>query len=71
MSMRQMASCVNQALNECSDRYQQCREKKHWMHRYTETNSESNQQSGSRWFYNCEQHFFHNASFSRFSIELA
>jgi hypothetical protein len=71
MSMRQVARCVNQALDERSDCYKQSREKEHWMNRYTETNSESNQQSGSRWFYNCEQHFFHNASFSRFSIELA
>jgi hypothetical protein len=42
MSMRQMAGCINKALNERSDRYQQAREKEHWMHRDTETDSESN-----------------------------
>ena len=61
MSMRQVTGCINQALNERSDCNQQSREKEHWMNRYTKTNSESNQYSRSRWFYNCEQHFFHNA----------
>ena len=64
MSMRQMASCINKALNERSDRYQQGYEKKHWMHRDAETDCESRQQSCGRWFGNCEQHFFHNALFS-------
>jgi hypothetical protein len=43
MSMRQMAGCVNQALNERSDCNQQSREKEHWVNRYAKTNSESNQ----------------------------
>ena len=50
MSMRQMTSCINKALNECSDRYQQGREKKHWMNRDAESYSESNQQRRRRWF---------------------
>ena len=33
MSMRQMAGCINKALNERSNRYQQGREEEHWMHR--------------------------------------
>jgi hypothetical protein len=50
MSMRQMAGCINKALNERSDRYQQSCEKKHRMNGNAETDSESNQQSRSRWF---------------------
>jgi hypothetical protein len=50
MSMRQMAGCINKALNERSDRYQQGREKKHWMHRDAESDSESSQQSCRGWF---------------------
>ena len=48
--MRQMAGCINKALNERSYRYQQGREKKHWMNGDAETDSESNQQSRIRWF---------------------
>ena len=37
MSMRQVTGCINQALNERSDCYQQSREKEHWMNRDAET----------------------------------
>jgi hypothetical protein len=63
MSMRQMAGCINKALNERSDRYQQAREKEHWMHRDAQADCERDQQSCRRWFDDCEEHFFHNASF--------
>jgi hypothetical protein len=43
MSMCQMAGCINKALNERSDRYQQSREKEHWMDGDAEPDSESNQ----------------------------
>jgi hypothetical protein len=33
------------------------------MHRDPEADCESDQQSCCRWFENCKQHFFHNASF--------
>jgi len=58
MSMRQMAGCINKALNERSDRYQQGREKKHWMHRDAESDSESNQQSRRRWLGSGHNTFF-------------
>jgi hypothetical protein len=43
MPTRQMAGCINKALNERSDRYQQGREKEHSMDRNAKANSESNQ----------------------------
>jgi hypothetical protein len=63
MPMRQVAHCINKALNERSDCYQQSREKEHWVDRDAEADCESHQQSGRHWFENCEQHFLHNASF--------
>lgn len=63
--MRQVAGCINKALNERSDHYQQSRKKEHWMHRDTDTDCERDHQSRPRWFENCDQHFFHNASFCR------
>jgi hypothetical protein len=65
--MREMASSIHNGFNQRSDRYQQSRKKKHWMHRDAEADSPSSQQSRHRWFRSCEQHFFHNASFSRFN----
>jgi hypothetical protein len=65
MPMRQLAGCVNNGFNKRGDRYQQSREKKHWMHRDAETDCESDQQGRRRWLENCEQDFFHNASFCR------
>jgi hypothetical protein len=65
MSMRQLPSSINNCFSEPGDRYQQSRKKEHWMHRDTETDCERDHQSRPRWFENCDQHFFHNASFSR------
>jgi hypothetical protein len=59
--MRQMAGCINKALNESSNRYQQSREQEHWMHRDAQADRERDQQSCRRWFDHCEEHFFHNA----------
>jgi hypothetical protein len=64
MPMRQVAHCMNKALNERGDRYQQSRKKKHRMDRDAETDCESDQQRCRRWFGSCQQHFSHNASFS-------
>ena len=61
--MRQMAGCINKALNERSNRYQQGCKEEHWMHRDTEADCQRDQHSCRRWFDDCEQHFFHNASF--------
>ena len=41
--MRQMAGCINKALNERSDRYQRRGQKEHWMDRDAQADSESNQ----------------------------
>ena len=60
--MRQVASRINEALNERSECYQQSREKEHWMDRDTDADCESHQQSCRRWFHNCQQKFFHNAT---------
>jgi len=65
MPMRQLASCIDNTFNERGDCYQQSCEKEYWMHRDAKTDCESDQQRRSRWFENCEQHFFHNASFLR------
>jgi hypothetical protein len=62
MSMHQMAGCISKALNERSDRYQQGREEEHCMCRDTQADCERDQQSCIRWFDECEEHFFHNAT---------
>jgi len=64
MAMRQIADCVNQALDEGSDCYEQGREKEPRMHRDAQSDYESNQQRRSRWFGSGHEDFFHNASFS-------
>jgi hypothetical protein len=63
MPMRERASSIHNGFNQRSDREQQSREKEYWMYRDAETDCESDQQSCRRWFENCKQHFFHNASF--------
>ena len=60
--MRQVASSINEALNERSECYQQSREKEHRMDRDTDADCKSYQQSCRRWFHNCQQKFFHNAT---------
>jgi hypothetical protein len=40
MSMRQMAGCINKALNQRGDRYQQSGEKEYWMDDDAEPDSE-------------------------------
>lgn len=52
--MRQVAGCINEALNERSDCNHQSREKEDRMHRDAEANCKSRQQSCRRWFDNCE-----------------
>jgi hypothetical protein len=63
MPMRQLANHIKSAFSKRGDRYQQSREKEHGMHRDAKTDRESDQQSRTRWFKNCEQYFSHNASF--------
>ena len=62
--MRQVAGCIKNALNNRSNCNQQSREKEHRMDRDTDADCQRDQQRRCRWFDDCEQQFFHNASFS-------
>ena len=61
MPMRQMAGCIDKALNERSYRDQQAREKKHRMHCNAQSDCDCDQQSRRCWFHHCEEDCFHNA----------
>ena len=54
MSMRQVAGCINKALNERSNCNQQSREKEHWMNRDAEPDCQRDQQSRCSWFDDCK-----------------
>jgi hypothetical protein len=63
MPMRQVASCVYNRLQQRPGGDDQSREKENRMDSNAQPDCESHQQSRRRWFQNCQDYFFHNASF--------
>ena len=61
--MPDVTNGVDNTLQKRGYREQQSREKKRGVNRDTEADGKSNQYSRRCWFKNCQQHFFHNASF--------